>query len=111
MRSTPETTANNLYSLIAFTDKEPKDWMVPSRWGTVCNRPYRVQTETNILPDRQARRPVRPTAIHRLLHRHVKTASGGDMRLQRRLRDFDLLMRVSYLSWSIIPQSSFLGFH
>ena len=22
-------------SLIAFTDKEPKDWMVPSRWGTV----------------------------------------------------------------------------
>ena len=24
-----------LCSLIAFTDKEPKDWMVPSRWGTV----------------------------------------------------------------------------
>ena len=24
-----------LYSLIAFTDKEPKDFMVPSRWGTV----------------------------------------------------------------------------
>lgn len=22
-------------SLIAFTDKEPKDFMVPSRWGTV----------------------------------------------------------------------------
>ena len=26
------------YSLIAFTDKEPKDWMVPSRWGTVSGR-------------------------------------------------------------------------
>ncbi len=24
-------------SLIAFTDKEPKDFMVPSRWGTVSS--------------------------------------------------------------------------
>jgi hypothetical protein len=24
------------YSLISFTEKEPKDWMVPSKWGTVC---------------------------------------------------------------------------
>ena len=23
------------YSLIAFTDREPKDFMVPSRWGAV----------------------------------------------------------------------------
>ena len=27
--------ANDYGSLIAFTDKEPKDFMVPSRWGTV----------------------------------------------------------------------------
>jgi len=26
---------NTFHSLIAFTDKEPKDFMVPSRWGTV----------------------------------------------------------------------------
>lgn len=30
-------------SLIAFTDKEPKDFMVPSRWGTV-SIPCRVST-------------------------------------------------------------------
>jgi len=29
-------------SLIAFTDKEPKDWMVPSRWGTVSTRAQAV---------------------------------------------------------------------
>ncbi|GAB7354417.1 hypothetical protein MBLNU459_g4909t1 [Dothideomycetes sp. NU459] len=31
--------------LIAFTDKEPKDFMVPSRWGTVDKRddPYAPQ--------------------------------------------------------------------
>ncbi|KAI4653867.1 hypothetical protein J4E93_001635 [Alternaria ventricosa] len=31
--------------LIAFTDKEPKDWMVPSRWGTIDKRddPYAPQ--------------------------------------------------------------------
>lgn len=29
-------TALTVSSLIAFTDKEPKDFMVPSRWGTVC---------------------------------------------------------------------------
>lgn len=23
-------------SLIAYTDKEPKDFMIPSKWGTVC---------------------------------------------------------------------------
>jgi hypothetical protein len=23
------------YSLIAFTDREPRDYMIPSRWGTV----------------------------------------------------------------------------
>ena len=22
------------HSLISFTEKEPKDWMVPSKWGT-----------------------------------------------------------------------------
>lgn len=27
--------ADRYASLIAFTDKEPKDFMVPSRWGTV----------------------------------------------------------------------------
>lgn len=27
--------ADHFNSLIAFTDKEPKDFMVPSRWGTV----------------------------------------------------------------------------
>lgn len=26
-----------VHSLIAFTDKEPKDFMVPSRWGTVSS--------------------------------------------------------------------------
>jgi len=25
----------NMRSLINFTEKEPKDWMIPSRWGTV----------------------------------------------------------------------------
>ncbi|KAG9512684.1 hypothetical protein KCU77_g11730, partial [Aureobasidium melanogenum] len=31
--------------LIAFTDKEPKDFMVPSRWGTIDKRddPYAPQ--------------------------------------------------------------------
>ncbi|EMC94609.1 hypothetical protein BAUCODRAFT_554026 [Baudoinia panamericana UAMH 10762] len=33
--------------LIAFTDKEPKDFMVPSRWGTVDKRddPYAPQPQ------------------------------------------------------------------
>lgn len=31
--------ANLMDSLIAFTDKEPKDFMVPSRWGTVSTNP------------------------------------------------------------------------
>jgi hypothetical protein len=30
-------------SLIAFTDKEPKDFMVPSRWGTVSIRVTRQE--------------------------------------------------------------------
>ena len=34
MKSLPRLT-RALRSLINFTDKEPKDFMVPSRWGTV----------------------------------------------------------------------------
>lgn len=30
-----DTDMHLFFSLIAFTDKEPKDFMVPSRWGTV----------------------------------------------------------------------------
>lgn len=34
--------------LIAFTDKEPKDFMVPSRWGTIDKRedPYAPQQQS-----------------------------------------------------------------
>lgn len=35
-------------SLIAFTDKEPKDFMVPSRWGTV-SIPCRVSRLCSLL--------------------------------------------------------------
>ncbi|KAF2838013.1 hypothetical protein M501DRAFT_936829 [Patellaria atrata CBS 101060] len=33
------------YDLINFTDKEPKDWMVPARWGYIDKRedPYAPQ--------------------------------------------------------------------
>jgi hypothetical protein len=34
---------NTFPSLIAFTDKEPKDFMVPSRWGTVSIRVTRQE--------------------------------------------------------------------
>jgi hypothetical protein len=35
MGHSSDADANIRISLIAFTDKEPKDFMVPSRWGTV----------------------------------------------------------------------------
>lgn len=41
-------TGHVFCSLIAFTDKEPKDFMVPSRWGTVSIpdlRPSRSSTQ------------------------------------------------------------------
>jgi hypothetical protein len=47
-------------SLIAFTDKEPKDWMVPSRWGTVC-----IIT-TVLTPDATANTPRRLTSAKTL---------------------------------------------
>ena len=62
-------------SLIAFTDKEPKDFMVPSRWGTVSirchvSRPHKpLLTQTS--PDRQARRPLRAPTTEWMLHSDV----------------------------------------
>jgi hypothetical protein len=38
-----EQFTNMFPSLIAFTDKEPKDFMVPSRWGTVSIRVTRQE--------------------------------------------------------------------
>ncbi|KAF1991944.1 hypothetical protein K402DRAFT_321493 [Aulographum hederae CBS 113979] len=42
-RRIPVSEAAN--DLINFTEKEPKDWMVPSRWGTIDKRddPYAPQ--------------------------------------------------------------------
>ncbi|KAL6150940.1 hypothetical protein ACJBU6_09943 [Exserohilum turcicum] len=43
-------------SLIAFTDKEPKDWMVPSRWGTVRLHPgARALSTSATIPTRHNR--------------------------------------------------------
>ncbi|KAL6150941.1 hypothetical protein ACJBU6_09943 [Exserohilum turcicum] len=42
--------------LIAFTDKEPKDWMVPSRWGTVRLHPgARALSTSATIPTRHNR--------------------------------------------------------
>ncbi|KIW08914.1 uncharacterized protein PV09_00833 [Verruconis gallopava] len=42
-RRIPVSEAAN--DLIGFTEKEPKDWMVPSKWGTVDRKedPYAPQ--------------------------------------------------------------------
>ncbi|KAE9978171.1 hypothetical protein EG328_001622 [Venturia inaequalis] len=42
-RRIPVSEASN--DLISFTEKEPKDYMVPSKWGTVDKRddPYAPQ--------------------------------------------------------------------
>jgi len=42
-RRIPVSEAAN--DLISFTEKEPKDWMVPSKWGTVDRKedPYAPQ--------------------------------------------------------------------
>jgi len=40
----------NKCSLINFTEKEPKDWMVPSRWGTVCN--HQMSMNLRVYADR-----------------------------------------------------------
>jgi len=45
-RRIPVSEAAN--DLINFTEKEPKDWMVPSKWGTVDRKedPYAPQQST-----------------------------------------------------------------
>ncbi|QIW97554.1 hypothetical protein AMS68_003072 [Peltaster fructicola] len=42
------TVSEASVDLIAFTDKEPKDFMVPSRWGAIDKRedPYAPQQST-----------------------------------------------------------------
>jgi guanine nucleotide-binding protein subunit gamma len=53
-------------SLIAFTDKEPKDWMVPSRWGTVRQFPMFINDVCNANPSARstsARTPTHPSKV------------------------------------------------
>jgi hypothetical protein len=42
-------TLTRAHSLIAFTDKEPKDFMVPSRWGQVRHFPIQLTNASSSL--------------------------------------------------------------
>lgn len=69
--------ANVMDSLIAFTDKEPKDFMVPSRWGTVSKRhsSYNIHgTGLRCCLDRPPRGSLRPSTIEPVLLRNVRRA-------------------------------------
>ena len=69
-------------SLIAFTDKEPKDFMVPSRWGTVSYRNIlSKRVLSDIYPDRQKRRSIRATTIEWLLYDNVKAPIAATQRI------------------------------
>lgn len=74
------------HSLIAFTDKEPKDFMVPSRWGTVSDdlQLWDVTPADTRPPDRQARGPLRTSATERLLHCDVGQSRHRRQTIKRR---------------------------